>query len=329
MGQIDFIVTWVKENDPDWIKSKKYYADKYDLQLNSESRYRDWGFLKYWFRSVEKYAPWVHKVYFVTEGHLPEWLNVDYEKLVVIKHSDFIAGEFLPTFNSNVIELNFGNIDNLSENFVSFNDDMFLNRSVGEEDFFKNNLPMDSGIFSPIVPIKNTIDTTVLNNVEIINEHFNKQEVIKNNFIKFFNLKYGKHIVKNFTTLPWKKFLGFYDSHIPISYNKHTFNSVIDAEYQEINKIFSNKFRTKNDLSHWLIRYWNICEGNFSPRKSSFGQYYNIGPDNEAILDDLHNDKHKVICLNDNDLLEDFDTARDLIQAEFRSKYGKKSKFEK
>nr|WP_277750430.1 hypothetical protein [Latilactobacillus curvatus] len=39
--------------------------------------YRDYGLFKYWFRSIEKNAPWVNKVYLVTEDHLPEWLNKD------------------------------------------------------------------------------------------------------------------------------------------------------------------------------------------------------------------------------------------------------------
>lgn len=39
----------------------------------SEERYRDWGIFHYWFRGVEKFAPWVRKVYFVTWRHLPEW----------------------------------------------------------------------------------------------------------------------------------------------------------------------------------------------------------------------------------------------------------------
>ncbi|HGF7620540.1 TPA: Stealth CR1 domain-containing protein, partial [Enterococcus faecium] len=88
--KIDFVITWVDESDALWKKSKDNYALEYNMKLNDASRYRDWGFLKYWFRSVEKNAPWVNRIYFVTEGHLPEWLDLSYEKLKVIKHSDFI-----------------------------------------------------------------------------------------------------------------------------------------------------------------------------------------------------------------------------------------------
>ena len=110
---------------------------------NSKNRYRDWKLLKYWFRGVEKYAPWVNKIYFITYGHLPKWLNTENEKLVILKHSDYIPDKYLPTYNSNVIEMNYFRIKELNEKFVNFNDDMFIINDIREEDFFANGLPCD------------------------------------------------------------------------------------------------------------------------------------------------------------------------------------------
>lgn len=91
--KIDFVVTWVDSNDENWRKEKQYYEEEMSINvdLNDNLRYRDWGFMRYWFRAVEKYAPWVNKVYFITEGHLPEWLNLENEKLVVIKHGKYFS----------------------------------------------------------------------------------------------------------------------------------------------------------------------------------------------------------------------------------------------
>lgn len=36
--------------------------------MNSDKAYREWGTFKYWFRGVEKFAPWVNKVYLVTDN---------------------------------------------------------------------------------------------------------------------------------------------------------------------------------------------------------------------------------------------------------------------
>ena len=85
-------------------------------------RYRDWEILKYLFRSIENFAPWVNNVYFVTCGHLPAWLNTECPKLQIVSHKDFIPEKYLPTFNSHSIEWNFHRIKNLSEHFVYFND---------------------------------------------------------------------------------------------------------------------------------------------------------------------------------------------------------------
>ena len=116
---IDFVLLWVDDSDPESIAQRNQYApEKKFLIDEGEARYRDWGTLKYWFRAVEKFAPWVNKIYFVTCGHVPSWLNLDAEKLVHVKHSDYIPEEYLPTFSSHPIELNINRIKGLSEHFV-------------------------------------------------------------------------------------------------------------------------------------------------------------------------------------------------------------------
>ena len=95
---IDFVITWVDGNDPKWqeAKEKTLIAQGLGGHIDGrKERYRDWDNLQYWFRGVEKYAPWVRKIHFVTWGHVPEWLNVDHPKLHIVKHEDFIPKEFL------------------------------------------------------------------------------------------------------------------------------------------------------------------------------------------------------------------------------------------
>ena len=122
---IDFVVTWVDGNDPIWQAEKAKYSPNKNAD-NRNVRFRDWDNMQYWFRAVEKFAPWVNKIHFVTYGHLPKWLNTDNPKLNIVKHSDFIPKEYLPTFSSHSIELNLHRIEGLAERFVYFNDDMFL-----------------------------------------------------------------------------------------------------------------------------------------------------------------------------------------------------------
>ncbi|MFQ7768319.1 MAG: hypothetical protein ACLRIL_08645 [Fusicatenibacter saccharivorans] len=117
------IQSGIKRN---WRPVKKQGKAAEEMIDNSTSRYRDWDILKYWFRGVEKFAPWVNQIHFVTYGHVPDWLNEKHSKLHIVKHEDFIPQEFRPTFSSHPIEWNFHRIEWLTENFVYFNDDMFL-----------------------------------------------------------------------------------------------------------------------------------------------------------------------------------------------------------
>ena len=90
---MDFVVTFIDGSDKEWIKLKdKYSADN---SQKSESQYRDWNILKYWFRAVEKYADWVDNIFFVSCGQVPSWLNTKCQKLKIIDHKDFICRKIL------------------------------------------------------------------------------------------------------------------------------------------------------------------------------------------------------------------------------------------
>lgn len=329
MQKIDFIITWVDDNDPVWKEAKKKYLPKSDNGLNTESRYRDWEILKYWFRSVEENTPWVNKIFFVTEGHVPSWLNTNCDKLVIVKHEDYIESKYLPTFNSNVIELNFHKIKGLSDLFVNFNDDMFVNKKLRAEDFFDSTLPKDIGVFSPIIPKRGSIASIVSNNVEVINDYFSTWDVLKKNFFKFFNFKYGKYLIKNFCVLPWRNILGFYDNHIPVSYNKKIFKEVWNKEDELLKEVSEHKFRQKDDINHWLIRYWQLCLGKFSPRSVNFGQYYDISSELDVIIKEIKAPQHSIICLNDGEGINDFENAKSKLLEAFEVRYPEKSKFER
>ena len=97
---IDIVILWVDGSDPTWLEEKRKYAPPSAKDSNSVNRYRDWGLLPYWFRCIEKHAPWARKVHFVTWGHVPAFLNLNAPKLHVVKHRDFIPEEYLPTFSS-------------------------------------------------------------------------------------------------------------------------------------------------------------------------------------------------------------------------------------
>ncbi len=63
---IDFVIYWVDGSDVEWQKKKALY--KGTPFQNADARYRDWNILKYWFRAIEEFTPWVHHIYFVADN---------------------------------------------------------------------------------------------------------------------------------------------------------------------------------------------------------------------------------------------------------------------
>lgn len=134
---IDVVYTWV--DDENYIISKQYTpTTNINKDSDSKNRYTDHDELKYSLRSVEKYAPWVRKIYIVTDRRRkPKWLDHKHPKIQMIDHKDiFVNKNDLPTFNSQAIESNLDNIPGLSEYFIYLNDDMMFGNNVDRSDFF-------------------------------------------------------------------------------------------------------------------------------------------------------------------------------------------------
>lgn len=144
MIDIDLVYLWVDGSDPRWIKRRNAYIGKPTTQQqNCKGRYADNGELKYSLRSVEKYAPWIRKIFIVTDQQVPSWLNTSNPRIQIVDHSEILPPEALPCFNSVVIEHHLHLIPGLAEHFLYANDDMFVNRPTTPGTFFgKDMLPI-------------------------------------------------------------------------------------------------------------------------------------------------------------------------------------------
>lgn len=329
MDKIDFVMLWVDGSDPAWLEQKNQYSPIKVQYGSGDNRFRDWDNLQFWFRGVEKYAPWVNNIYFITWGHLPKWLNTEHPKLKIVKHTDYIPAEYLPTFNSDTIETNLFRIGDLSEQFVLFNDDIFLIDNVQPEDFFQKGLPCDSFVENLIAPVKGSgITHTKVVITDIINANFNKREIHKRFRGKIYNHKYGKQNLITLYFSPFSYFTGFRNPHIAQSHLKSTFVEVWEKELSALDASCKNRFRGTNDVSHWLMRYWNLCSGKFEPRRISFGRYYEAGDNNEALCSYIRQHKGKTVCINDMPGDYSFDRAKAEINNSLEYILFKKSKFE-
>ncbi len=327
MNNIDFVILWVDGSDPAWLR--EFAAARHLTEEDARAiRYRDTGTLRYWFRSVERFAPWVRRIHFVTWGHLPAWLDTSNPKLNIVRHEDFIPAEYRPTFNSNTIELNINRIEGLAERFVLFNDDTFLCRQAREEDFFRHGLPCDMARLAVVQP--SPVAHTIYNNLTLINALHNQRTVLHSHFGKWFSMKYGlSNLLKSLTLAPWSFFTGIFDTHQPQAYLKSQFDRAWELWPGELDASCRNTFRTTSDLSHWLVRYDRLCRGEFAPRNFGDCRLADLNDTTlESICNTIRHGTARMLCINDSEQIADFEALTARLQAAFEELLPEKSSYE-
>lgn len=293
---IDFVFPFVDSTDPTWQKEylKAKGISKENEESNGITRFRPNEYLKYLFRGIEKYLPWINKIHLIvaSESQIPDWLDKD--KIHIVLHQDIIPQELLPTFNSSTIECFYHNIIGLSDRFIYANDDMFALNYCEETDFFNGMTPR--------------IEMIKIWNIK-------GQEIWRRTNINAFRLATGKNELKE----------GYYvaPEHGFASYTKdlvHTFNK---KHYKELYNSCTQFREAKNMNIYFYADYlWVNNMLQYSPIK--FKYVWNTCPLNTI---KQFFDTARVICLNDTDL-EQNPEALKLIKKLFEQKFPYKCVYE-
>ncbi len=333
---VDIVIPWVNGYDIKWLKEKEEALAKYcpEEKSNSNIRFEDWDNMQYWFRAIEKFMPWVNQIVFVTWGHVPAFLNCDHPKLKIVRHCDYIPYEFLPTYNSNTIEMNYHRIEGLSENFILFNDDMIPLQPIYETYYFKDGKVCDEAVENIITavefgPISNMARYAQVNNMMIINKYFKKREVQKSNRDKWYCKEYGDLQERTRSLEYWYDFPGFHDPHMPSAMKKSTLKKLWDIEGKVLYQASKNHFRAYTDITQYLIRYWQLCEGDFYPRRTQ-GKMYLVDMNNyEEVAKEIEMQKWQMISLNEHCTPEEFVRIKERINRALDNILPERSAFEK
>jgi hypothetical protein len=155
---IDAVITWVDGNDP--VHRSKLEAclgrrSKNRPKAAAKTRYANNGELKYCLASLLRFAPWIGHIYIVTDNQIPDFMGAlptaIANRITVVDHQSIFDGFTgnLPTFNSLTIETMLWRIPGLADNFIYFNDDVFLIKPVVSTDFFKGSKVVLRGTFRP------------------------------------------------------------------------------------------------------------------------------------------------------------------------------------
>lgn len=334
--KIDFVVTWLDSSDSKWQES--YLKYKQDTKGRIEkARFRNMHIFQFWFRSVERYAPWVNKVFLVTNGKFPDWINKDCPKLVLVKHEDFIPKVYLPTFNSRVIELHLHKIKGLSEHFVYFNDDMILNSHVRPEYYFKNRLPCDINketCFNvPIYTVEDKFSNyiSMLMAIGVINSQFKRWETVVKSPLRWWGLHLGlKGLLVSCLLIRQRFFIGFSNYHTEQTYLKSVFNEVWERVPELMTKSCT-RFREDATINPYIFRYWQLASNRFEPQKRKGAFFFIIKKEIvDKIEKTLNNPTIKSICINDCALCKekDFEYISTRLEELLEKKFPQKSSFE-
>ncbi|MBN1792898.1 hypothetical protein JW826_04420 [Candidatus Woesearchaeota archaeon] len=136
--KIDAVYLWADFNDPSWLRTRERhrmsllgYKNKFDYTKNSMNE------LKYSLRALEKNFKNLNKIHILTDGQIPNWLNLKNNSLKIVFHKDlFKDKKHLPSYNSPTMESYVHEIPGLTEQFLCLNDDYFVNAPFYADDFF-------------------------------------------------------------------------------------------------------------------------------------------------------------------------------------------------
>ena len=152
---IDIVITWVDGQDQGLAQKRRQYAMSDELEhddVGGTTRYASIGEIKWCIASINRFAPWIHRIYIVTDNQDPNltpFLDANfpdgYIPVEIVDHRQIFKGyeSFLPTFNSLSIETMLWRIPGLSRHFIEMNDDLMFGSPVSPEDFFvKEGIPV-------------------------------------------------------------------------------------------------------------------------------------------------------------------------------------------
>jgi len=190
MFEVDAVITWVDGADPLHRTKRERHLSlaQADVVAPARAPLHDNGTnphrwlcsdeLNYCVRSIANNAPWVRRIWIVTDKQTPEIMQLPPEiaaKISIVDHSEIFAGydDALPTFNSLSIETMLWRIPGLAEHFLYFNDDVFLTAPVTRSDFFAGDGPVLRGQWADLTDLvacgARRDDASMLNHYNQIN----------------------------------------------------------------------------------------------------------------------------------------------------------------
>lgn len=303
MFNVDFVFPYVNPADETWQKSYKYFRG--DFYKKQDERFRDFSLLKYIFRSIEANAPWINRVFVLVayKSQIPEFLKTS-SRLIFVEHKDFIPSYYLPTFNSNTIEMFLPFVPDLSEHFVYSNDDLlFLNKTEVSDFFISEKLLKAAYTFRRATDPEG-FQASVKRTWDTVESFFGRKPNLAHDYVYL------------------KQYHGCAAPRL-LSDCKECFY-VLQKEIENSLTLFRNVDR---NLNQYLFGYYSVFKNHISIFPYKLQGLYVAGEDGkEKLVDAIRNAPARMICINDTAAMTDELIAA--VYEELDKKFPNKSKFE-
>ncbi|MEU5787345.1 stealth family protein [Micromonospora purpureochromogenes] len=301
---IDAVYTWVDGSDPDWLKRKMAAlrapdAPRHAVAANS-SRYHNRDELRYSMRSLHAFAPWLRRIFLVTDSQLPSWLDPTHPMITVVTHAELFADlGGRSSFNSHAIESRLHRIEGLAEHFLYLNDDVFLGRPLLPTHFFHAN-----GIAKFFLsPAQFGLGEARASDPPV-------NAAGKNN---------RRHLQRLFGVTITQKM-----KHTPFALRRSIMHQIEQMLHADVTETARHQFRHHGDLSipSSLHQYWAYLTAQAVPGDIEY-EYADLGhPSTPARLAELLARRHRdVFCLNDTDSDPEAWAEQESMLADFLPRY--------
>lgn len=308
---MDLVYLWVDGSDPRWQAKRRATVGggKANPMTDGKGRYANNDELKYSLRSVERYAPWVRRIFIVTDEQTPSWLDTSNPKIQIVDHKEILPPQSLPCFNSCLIEHFLYHIPGLSEHFIYANDDMLLNKPVSPSDFFA-----PDGY--PIVRLNHRY----LGKLGYWIKHTLLGKPVSN---------YNR-TVHRAATLVEEKYGRYYSGkahHNIDAYRKSDYQATAEEFAPHIEQMLENHVRKDNDVQRALYSYVPLAKGHAHQQYVTRSTSFRVHIQNESHYGKLLKWNPTFFCMNDSEYATDADRAhaREFLETLFPDK----SHFEK
>ena len=313
---IDVVITWVDGGNPSFLEKLKPYLYGKPLCAipgANLTRFASVNEIKYCVLSILRFAPFVRYIFIVTDNQDP---NINREisshfpirnnSIKIVNHKEIFRGfeKHLPTFNSRSIESMLWRIEGLSDNFIYFNDDVFLIRETKPHDWFANNYPVLRGAWLQR-PRFRFVWNSLLKWINIL---------ILNNpdFQPRPSYHIGQWLAAKELGFKWRY---FFFSHTPFAINKKRVEVYFAENQQVFERNVSYKFKDQKQFNFVsLCNHLEILAGNRNFAKPNLAYLQPHGRSNgyidKKIMMCERDESIKFLCVQSLELCPDSDREK-------------------